>query len=100
MKLNHSLTAAVAGFAAALQVATAGNITGTVTLKGTPPAEVPLTGIMEDATCGKFHTTPATTHHWIVGPKGELANVIVMLKGLSGKSTGASARAAVLEQKG
>ena len=99
MKMNRTL-AALAGFTAALQVATAGNITGTVTLKGTPPAEAKNTQIVNDAVCSKLHTTPPTTHHYVVGAKGELANVIVMLKGITGKSTGAAAAPAVLDQKG
>ena len=99
MKMNRTLAAAV-GFAVALQIATAGNITGTVTLKGTPPAEVPNEPLKSDATCGKLHTEMPTTHHWVVGSKGELANVVVMLKGMDGKSTGASAPAVELDQKG
>lgn len=92
--------AILAGFAAALNVATAGNITGTVTLKGTPPKEADNTALKNDLTCGKFHTTMPTTHHYVVGSKGELANVVVMLKGISGKSTGANAAPAVLDQVG
>jgi plastocyanin len=41
-----------------------------------------------------------TTHFYVVGPKGELADVIVSLKNVTGKSTGASAPPAVLDQKG
>ena len=76
------------------------NIIGTVTLKGTPPAEMVMTDLKEDATCGPLHTEVPTTHHYVVGPKGGLANVVVMLKGISGKSTGASAPPLVLDQKG
>ena len=46
-----------------------------------------------------YKTTP-TTHFYVVGPKGELADVVVSLKGVTGKSTGASAAAVVLDQKG
>jgi len=99
MKLNRSL-ALVAGFTAALQLATAGNLTGKVTLKGTPPPEVNNSALKEDVNCGKFHTTMPTTHHWVVGSKGELANVVVILKGINAKSTGASAAPVVLDQKG
>jgi len=84
----------------AAQVAFAGNITGTVTLKGTAPSETPIQQAKDDFNCGKLHTTVPTTHHWVVGPKGELANVVVMLKGISGKSTGAAAPPAELDQKG
>ena len=90
----------VGGLAAALQVVSAGDITGTVILKGTPPKEKEITPIVEDANCSKLHTTVPTTHFYVVGPKGELADVIVSLQGISGKSTGASASPAVLDQKG
>jgi plastocyanin len=102
MKLNQTL-AAVAGFAIALQFATAGNITGKVTLSGTPPAEKEITPLIDDATCGKLlNGAKPTTKFFVVGPNKELADVVVMLKGdsLKGKSTGASAAPAVLDQKG
>ena len=90
----------VAGLAAALQAASAADITGTVTLKGTPPKEKEITPVMEDANCSKLHTAAPTTHFYVAGPKGELADVIVSLQGISGKSTGASAPPMVLDQKG
>src|SRR5690349_9905623 len=95
----RSVIVVVTGLAAALQVASAGNIVGTVTLKGTPPPEKEITPLKEDANCGKLvdGSTP-TTHFFVVGSKGELADVVVMLKGISGKSTGASAAPAVLDQ--
>ena len=102
MKLNHTLVA-VAGFAAALQFATAGNITGKVTLSGTPPPEKPITPLIEDATCGKLlGGAKPTTKFFVVGANKELADVIVVLQGdsLKGKSTGAAASPAVLDQKG
>jgi len=77
----------------------AGDFTGTVTLKGTPPAEreIPLTS---DPNCGKLATSNPTTTHYVVGSKGELANAIVIVKGVPGaNSTGASAAAVVLDQK-
>ena len=67
----------VNGLAAALQVAFAGDITGTVTLKGTPPKEKDITPVMEDANCSKMHTDVPTTHFYVVGPEGELADVVV-----------------------
>jgi plastocyanin len=90
----------VAGFAAFLQAAAAADITGTVTLTGTPPPERAITPLKDDPTCGKFYTEMPTTHFFVVGPNKELADVIVMLKGVSGKSTGASAPPAVIDQKG
>ena len=99
MKLNRSL-AVVAGFTAALQLATAGNITGKVTLKGTPPPEKEITQVNEDANCGKLHTEAVKTRFFVVGAGGELADTVVMLKGITGKSTGAAAAPLQVDQKG
>jgi Carboxypeptidase regulatory-like domain len=82
------------------QLASAGDITGTITLKGTPPKEKDITPLKDDPTCGKMHTEMPTTHFYVVGSKGELADVVVSVQGISGKSTGASAPAASLDQKG
>ncbi|HVM48561.1 MAG TPA: carboxypeptidase regulatory-like domain-containing protein [Candidatus Acidoferrum sp.] len=82
------------------QLALAGDITGTITLKGTPPKERDITPLKDDANCGKLHSEMPTTHFYVVGPKGELADVIVSLQGISGKSTGASAPPVILDQKG
>jgi plastocyanin len=85
---------------AVLTVAQAGDITGTITLKGTPPAEKAITPLKEDPTCGKFHSEMPTTRFYVVGPKGELADTVVYLEGISGKSAGGSAPAVVIDQKG
>jgi len=90
-------------FAAALFIAPvlrAADITGVITLKGTPPAEKEITPLEDDPTCGPLHTEKPTTHFYVVGPNGELADVVVSLKGVTGKSTGASAPPALLDQKG
>jgi len=99
MKMNRSL-AVVAGFTAALQIAAAGNLTGKVTLSGTPPPEKVITPLKEDATCGKLVSGTPTTSFFLVGPNKELADVVVIVKGLEGKSTGAAAPAATLDQHG
>jgi plastocyanin len=98
MKLSTLII--VSGLAAAVQIASAGDIIGTVNLKGTPPKEKDITPVMDDVNCSKLHTTVPTTRFYVVGPKGELADVIVSLEGISGKSTGASAPPAILDQKG
>lgn len=85
---------------AAVQWAAAGEITGSVTLKGAPPKEKDITPLKEDANCGKLHSDMPTTRFYVVGPKGELADVVVSLQGISGKSTGDSAPAVALDQKG
>lgn len=99
MKLNYSL-AVVAGLTAALQFATAGNITGKVTLKGTPPAEKVINQLKDDAQCGKLHTTPVSTRFYVVGADAGLADTVVMLKGITGKSAGAAATPLIIDQKG
>jgi plastocyanin len=84
----------------AFSIARAGDITGVITLKGTPPAEKPFTDLMNDATCGKLHTTTPMTRFYVVGANSGLADVVVELKGISGKSTGASSPPVVMDQKG
>ena len=100
MKLNLKLTLAVAAFAAC-QLATAGDLTGTITFKGTAPAEKEITPIKDDPNCAALYPAGLPkTKFYVVGANGELADVIVSLKGISGKSTGASAAPATLDQKG
>src|SRR5690349_7202845 len=95
-----SLLLTLSAFAFACQLAVAGDITGTITLKGTPPKEKDITPLKDDPTCGKLHTEMPTTHFYVVGSKGELADVVVSVQGAAGKSAGASAPAAVLDQHG
>ena len=90
----------VGALAAALQVASAADITGTITLKGTAPKEKDIDPVMADATCSKLHTTVPTTHFYVVSDKGEVADVIVSVQGVGGKSTGSSAPPMTLDQKG
>jgi len=102
--MKKSLLLLSFGIFSALQLANAGDITGAVTLKGTPPAEADIGPKMtaDSPDCavmyagGKF----PTTHFYVVGAKGELADVVVTLKGGDFKSTGASAAPALLDQKG
>jgi len=100
MKKTLALAIAV-GVGTSVQVATAGDISGTITLKGTPPPEKAITPLKDDPNCGKLHTDTPTTHHYVVGSKGELANVFVTIKGpgIGGKS-GADAPPVSLDQKG
>jgi plastocyanin len=80
--------------------ARAADITGTITLKGTAPAEKNITPLKDDATCGPLHSTMPTTHFYVVGANGALADVVVAVQGISGKSAGASAPPIELDQKG
>jgi len=84
--------------AAALLSASAADIVGKITLKGTPPPEKPLP---LDPACGKLHPNDKpTTRFYAVGKDGALADVYVTIEGLSGKSTGAAAAPGHLDQKG
>jgi plastocyanin len=84
----------------AMPVAQAADIIGVIAFKGTPPAEKEITPIMDNADCAVMYKTAPTTHFYMVSPKGELADVVVSLKGVTGKSTGASTPPAVMDQKG
>lgn len=76
--------------------ASAAEVSGKVTLKGTPPPEKK---IEFDATCGKLHDKDVTTRHYVVAPDGGLANVFVYLKQApAGKPAGDGAP--VLDQVG
>src|ERR1700688_4210400 len=88
------LPALVAG----LQAASAADITGTITLTGTPPPEKVNDQISSDPNCGKLHTEPVKTQFYVVGPKGELKDVVVTLKGAPAKSGGESAAPALVDQ--
>jgi hypothetical protein len=90
----------LSALAMAGQLAAAGDITGTITLKGTPPKEKDITPLKDDPTCGKLHSELPTTHFYVVGSGGEFADVVVSVEGISGKSTGASAPPAALDQRG
>src|ERR1035441_5570040 len=71
---------------AVVPVARGTDIVGVITLKGTPPAEKEITPLMENPDCAKMHATTPTTHFYVVGAKGELADVVVSLQGVTGKS--------------
>ena len=88
---------AVAALMASLQLVSAGDITGKITLKGTPPPErdIPL-----DPACGKLHPTKKTKLY-VVGKGGELADTFVFVKdGLTGKNFPVPEKAALIDQKG
>jgi plastocyanin len=99
--MRNIFSVLVIGIFGAWQAASAADIIGTITLKGTPPAEKEITPLMDNPDCAAMYNGKApTTHFYVVGPKGEFADVVVSLKGVTGKSTGASAAPAVLDQKG
>jgi hypothetical protein len=99
MKLSFALFTAI-GLSGLAQFASAADITGTVTLKGTPPPEKEYTTLESDAVCGKLHPGKVFTHFYVVGADKGLADVIVMLKGVPAKAADASVAPAVIDQKG
>jgi plastocyanin len=103
MKISSSVL--LIAILTAAQISRAADIVGAITLKGTPPAEIPITPLMDDPNCGPLHKTMPTTHFYVIGKNGEFADVVVSLKDadgkdITGKSTGASQSPALLEQKG
>jgi plastocyanin len=96
-KTTILLTAA--GLALAAQWAPAGDITGTITLKGAPPKEKVIAPYKDDVNCRNLTPETPTTRFYVVSANGELADVVVSVQGISGKSTGASAKPATLDQK-
>jgi hypothetical protein len=95
-KLTWLLSAAV--LAGSWQCVMAGDITGKVTLKGTPPPEIT---IPYDDTCSKLHPTVPTTRRYVVGKDNGLANVFVYIsKGLEGKKFSPPADSVELDQIG
>ena len=77
-------------------LAGAADITGKVTLKGTPKPEIP---IQLDATCGKLQPKPVTTRHYVVGADKGLANVFVYIK-QGAQKTPATGEGPLLDQVG
>ncbi len=89
-----ALAAAVVG--GSLQFGSAAEISGKVTLKGTPPPE---RKIEFDPICGKLHDTDVYTRFYLVSKDGGLANVYVYIKsGLAPKTYTAPAEEPVLDQ--
>ena len=66
---------------------TAAEVTGKVTLKGTPPAATAIAAVKADANCGKVTDGNAKSRTYVVGEGGALANTVVYIKkGLEGKT--------------
>jgi plastocyanin len=78
-----------------LQSAQAGDITGKVTVKGNVPANKTFA---MDPMCGKLHkVNKHEMPFYVVGKEGGLGDTLVQLK-LTGKSQGAAAEAAMIDQ--
>lgn len=85
----------------AAQVVTAGDITGVINLKGTPPAAKELTPIKDDPNCAAMYPGGLPkTMFYVVDANGDLADVIISLKGVPSKPADASAGPVELDQKG
>ncbi len=83
-----------------VDAATAGEVTGTVTLDGVAPKMKPI-NMAAEAACAKAHAAPATSEEVITGDKGALANVLVYVKsGLDGYTFPTPAAAVDITQKG
>lgn len=85
-----------AGLSSLAFSSSAADISGKVKLQGTPKPEIP---IQLDPTCGKLHSSPITTRHYVVGKDNGLANVFVYVKEGAAK-TPAPSQPVVLDQNG
>lgn len=86
--------------ASSLQLLYSADITGKVTLKGTPKLEITI-DMASDPKCGAMHSAPVTTRHYVTGADGGLANVLVYVKsGLADKNFPAPTDEPTLDQKG
>ena len=94
MKNCISLVTAVI-LAGSASFAAAGEITGKVSLKGTPKPEIPID---LGPSCGPMNPNKVTTRHYVVGSDNGLANVFVYLK--DAKAAPATGDGPVLDQKG
>jgi plastocyanin len=86
--------------AAAVDPATAGSVTGSVTLDGAAPTVKPI-NMSAEPYCQKAHTTPVVPQEVVVGDKGALANVVVYVKdGLGNFTFDTPSTPVPLDQKG
>lgn len=99
--MNITLKIAGALLVAALPL-TAAEVTGKVTLKGTPPPEKAIAPLKADANCGKANpAAEVKTRLYVVGADNGLANTLVYVKkGLEGKTFTAPAEKPLIDQKG
>ena len=99
MKKILSLLVLTAFTAASVRAA---DVSGAITFKGTAPAEGELASyISASAECAALYDgTYPTQHFYRVGAKGELADVMVVIKNVpNAKSAGAAAAPVVIDQK-
>jgi plastocyanin len=95
---KFALSLLVVALTGSWQIASAGDVTGKVTIKGTRPHEKDLPF---DATCTALHPAVTTTRWYVVGKDDGLADVFVYVsKGLEGKKFTAPAEAREINQEG
>lgn len=88
------------GPAQPVNIASAGTISGTVTLRGAPPSLRPI-NMATDPNCQAAHPGGAQPEEVVEGPNAALANVVVYIKsGLGNYSFAPPKSPAVLDQKG
>ena len=95
---NATAPAAAAPTAAAPVSADAATVTGLVKLAAAAPKMPPIQ-MSADPYCQSQHSTPATDEEVVAGPAGELANVFVYVKNISGNYP-APSTPVVLDQHG
>lgn len=87
---------AAVGAAAALHA----DVTGKVSLKGTPPPEKEISPLKADPNCGKLVTGTPMTRHYVVGADAGLGNVFVYVKNPPAEGKGkAPSTPPVMDQK-
>ncbi|HTU34248.1 MAG TPA: carboxypeptidase regulatory-like domain-containing protein [Candidatus Acidoferrum sp.] len=84
-----------------VNLATAGSVSGTVRLAGSPPKLRPI-NMSAEPYCDKAHPTPVMPPEVVVGADGALANVVVYVKGaaLQDYRYSTPAHPVVLDQRG
>jgi plastocyanin len=90
---------AIAAIGSTFSTLTAAEITGKVTLKGTPPAEKEITAFKTDKNCGAAAAGPVMSRNYVASKDGGLANVFVYVKkGLEGKKFDAATESLKIDQ--
>ncbi len=98
--MNTTLKTVVA-LAATASALNAAELSGKITVKGTPPPAKPIPQVKADQNCGKNRTEDAMTRTWVVGADNGLANVVVYIKtGLEGKTFTPPAEEPLIDQTG
>lgn len=86
--------------AAPIDPATAGNVTGSITLEGTPPAAETIR-MNSDPTCVAEAGDDTQSEYYVVGDSGGLGNVFVYVsEGLEGRSFPTPSEPVLLDQDG